>query len=202
MSYLIPGWNLSIEDKKQFRCKTVEVAMDRAQHLALARDRCELVVEGLFPSYLGLKKWIAPEHPVDEWFTWIQHKVDSPSVIAITHVSIIFPVTPGLNLLRFCIGPMAAATKAVFSLSSLYSVGPLLKALEEDASISKIAGANNEKERIEWLKNWPIMEGYFSEPVIYGPQDLVNIKLFCDSADKAGLVLGGFVIEPIGITVS
>ncbi len=201
MSYLIPGWDLSTERKQEFREKTFRAGVQRAIYKGLAQNEHELVALGLLPSFLGLRKWIVPEpHPVDEWFTWIKHKT-SPLVIAITHVSIVFPVTPGLNLLRFGLGEILNATRAVFSLSSLYSVGPLLKALEEDVSISKIAEANNDRERIKWLKNWPIMEGYFSEPVVYGPDDFVNIQLFCDSAEKAGLVLGGFVIERVGATV-
>ncbi len=201
MSHLIPSWDLSIDDKKKFREGTVRAGVQRALALALAHDECELVEVGLLSSFLGLRKWIVPEqHPVDEWFTWIKHKT-SPLVIAITHISIVFPVTPGLNLLRFGLGETLNTTKAVFSLSSLYSIGPLLKALEEDVSISRIAEANNDRERIEWLKNWPIMEGYFSEPIIYGPGDFINIQLCCDSAEKAGLVLGGFVIERVGRTV-
>ena len=202
MSYLIPGWDLSTEKKQEFRQNTFRAGVQRAIYKGLAQNEHELVALGLLPSFLGLRKWIVPEqHPVGEWFTWIKHKT-SPLVIAITHVSIVFPVTPGLNLLRFGIGETLIATKAVFSLSSLYSVGPLLKALEEDVSSSKIAEANNERERIEWLKNWPIMEGYFNEPLIYDPASLVNIQLFCDSVEKAGIILGGFAIEPIGVTVS
>lgn len=202
MSHLIPSWDLSIEAREHFREGTVRAGIARAMSQCLAQNEHELVVLGLLPSYLGLRKWIVPEqHPVDDWFTWIKHKT-SPLVIAITHVSIVFPVTPGLNLLRFGLGESLNTTKAVFSLSSLYSIGPLLKALEEDISISRIAEANNDRERIEWLKNWPIMDGYFSEPIVYGPADFINIQLCCDSAEKAGLVLGGFVIERVGVTVS
>ncbi len=202
MSHLIPGWDLSTEKKQEFREMTQRAGVQRALHHALAQNEHELVTVGLLPSFLGFKKWIVPEqHPVDEWFTWIKHKTNSV-VIAITHISIVFPVTPGLNLLRFCLGESTSTTKAVFSLSSLYSIGPLLKALEEDVSVSKIAEANNERERIDWLKNWPIMEGYFSEPIFYGPGDFINIQLLCDSAEKAGLVLGGFVIEQVGRIIS
>ncbi len=195
MSHLIPGWDLSTEKKTQYSEKAQAAGVQRALSLALAQSNYELVLLGIFPSDLGLNKWIVPEHPVDKWFSWIQHKVQKPAVIAITHVSIIFPITPELKLLRLGEGEALTTVKAVFSLSMLYSVWPLLKALEVGASISKIAETNNKKE------GWPIMEGYFSEPIIYSPGDFINIQLCCDSAEKAGLVLGGFVIERVGATV-
>ena len=194
MSYLIPGWDLSIETKIKYRERACVAATAIALHCALAQSEYELVLLGIFPSDLGLNKWIVPEHPVDKWFSWIQHKVQRPAVIAITHVSIIFPITPELKSLRLGVGE-APTIKAVFSLSMLYGVWPLLKALEAGVSISKIAGANNKRE------GWPIMEGYFTEPIIYSLGDFINIQLCCDSAEKAGLVLGGFVIERVGATV-
>ena len=72
-------------------------------------------------------------------------------------------------------------------------MAPFLKALEKN----KI-----EADKFERFENWPIMEGYFTVPIIFHPRDWITIKLRCDSAVKIGLVLDGFILEPIGKTIS
>ena len=47
-----------------------------------------------------------------------------------------------------------------------------------------------------------MMEGYFSEPVLYDPADQMNIQLRCADLRPACIVPVGFVIAPIGMVVA
>lgn len=198
MSYLIPGWNVSIENKKQFRRAASDALVQRSIQLGIATSEHDVVHLGLFPKHIGLSKWVVPEHREGEWFEWSSYEIGR-HCIAILSVSIVFPFTPGISLLKFQAGVTRSTTMALFSLSSLYSIGPVLKTLEEDISIQRIA--NNDL-NLQWLNDWPKMEGYFSEPIIYDAGATFTASLFCDSTDKLGLVLDGFVLEKIGQSVS
>lgn len=192
MSYLIESWNLSMEDKKKFRINSVEAGIARALHLGIVTDREELVVWGLSSSAVGLGGWTFGPPIGRGWDTWIQHENTSRGVLVIIKVTILSPLTPGLDGIRFFAGSTKAALKASYSLSQLYGIAPLLQAIQEKLSIDRLAGVR------ENLESWPIMEGYFSEPIIYDPRDNINIDLLCDSTDGIGLALGGFVIRRIG----
>ena len=197
MSYLIPSWGISLEKKENFRYLMSGAMLRRARDLGIASQQDELVNMGLFSKDLGLPKWIVPEHKEGEWVDWVSCRVEPQQIIGVYGLSIIFPFTPGITIIKFSYGLSAAVTLAVFPLSSLYSIGPIAKVLEEDIVLSIIGQATNPELKLDWLQEWPKMEGYFSEPVVYSPGDLCTIRLWSDSPDRAGLVLNGFVAKPL-----
>jgi len=202
MSYLIPSWAIPLEKRGQHRQMMVAAMARRAIDLRLVDDVRDLVTMGLFSKDLGLPKWILPEHEEGEWVDWVSCKVGPRQIIGIYGVSIIFPFTPGITIVKFSSGFSAAITIAVFPLSSLYSIGPIVKVLEQDIALSIIGQATKPELKLDWLQEWPKMEGYFSEPVVYDCASTCTIQLWSDSPDRAGLVLNGFVAEPVGESIA
>lgn len=198
MSYLIESWNLSMADKKAFRCISIEAGIHRSLNLSLARVREELVVWGLSNSDVGLTGWTFNPQTAGDWNTWIKYQNTVGGVMVIIKVTILFPLTPRLNGIKFCLECLEkerSFTKAGYSLGQLYGISPLLQAIQQELTIDRLAGVR------EKLEGWPVMEGYFSEPIVYDPQDIINIDLFCESTNSVGLVLGGFIVRNISTLV-
>ena len=190
MSYLIESWNVSERDKKAFRGAAIEIGLQRGLQLGLATGSEGLVVWGLASADFGLSRWTFDCQAGGEWLPWIQkHVIRIGDVVVITKISILFPLTPELNGIKFFVGPTKATPKVGFSLSQLYGIAPLLQAIQEKLTIDRLAGVR------EHLEGWPIMEGYFTEPIMYNPQDTIGIDLLCDSSTRIGVVLGGFIIR-------
>lgn len=178
-------------DKKLFRAASIQAAIARSIYLALASSPSELIVWGLSASDVGLKSWTFAPQTAGDWLPWVQHQ-NSRCVMAITKVTILFPLPTGVNGIRFGVGGDRASIKAGYSLSQLYGIVPLLKAMREKLTIERVAGIRGN------LEGWPVMEGYFTEPVIYDPHDTINVDLACDSTSRIGLVLGGFTVRGMG----
>ena len=75
MSTTIPSRDISIEDKKLYRERTIEVALHRAVNKGLASSKDGLIFRDLAPEDLGLTAWATPSIPSGgSYITWINHE--------------------------------------------------------------------------------------------------------------------------------
>lgn len=195
MSYLIPSWDIAVERREDFRRATIEAMIERCVVRGIASDRYSICVRKLSYTDLGLKCWRTPKQATNKFTEWVKVQVPSNSIFSVSKVTQI-SLNPKVSQLRVRLGFSGSTTLALHELDELYGILPLLKKLRE----YRIEGSKEIIYGIENLK----MEGFFSEPIILTAEDFVSIDVCSPEGNKKGdrLVLGGFVAEPIGFTIS
>lgn len=183
MSYVIPTNELTLTDIKGFRGAAIDAGIARALALGLARGREELVAREAHPH-------------TDFPLTWTdEHYIEGAGPAAI-----------GWQL----VGDLAAASQlgnnkiAVFYKVANSDEAPVITAVRFRV------GATGATTRGSFFIQLPIdiklePEAYFTEPIVYSPQEWVYIEAYFDvAAAPAGeeLIFGCFIIEPTGGTIS
>jgi len=181
MSYMIPTWEVSVENKKLFRQAVIECLINQALRVKISGKRFELNVRSLLPSDLGLETWDTPPQATHTTVPWIHYELDQ-KVVGLYKI-----VQLSENPTVSEIGVAPPATK-MYDISQLYGLIPLLKKLEgtDDLEILQIQYG------LENLR----MEGWFTEPHIFDSH--IAISVTSNSSEKTNgdkLVLVGFVIE-------
>lgn len=95
----------------------------------------------------------------------------------------------------------------MFALENCYGGLPIIQNLNQALASRKAREVLNrmmgrEKEVPVFPALGSPMEGYFTEPIIYDPQDHVYIDVEIKAPSDNYLVLGGFVCERLGVTVA
>ena len=196
----IPSRDISIEDKKQFRERTIAVGIHRAKAVAIANLEENLTWRDLAPEDVGLTSWATPPTRAGEYTTWISHTVLVGTVLCIYKI-LQLSINPTVASMRFLVGPVTI--KGIHELEACYSGLPIIKNLakalmspEAKEVLDRLAG--RDEMGVSPDLGSP-MEAYFGEPYIYEPhyQVVIQVKSRQDSPGDY-LVLGGYVIERIG----
>ena len=205
MPTTIPSRDITVSDKKYFRAKVIEMATNRAMATALVRQAEELSFRDLGAADLGLiHGWQTSKTSAHNFTQWINYIVPSITLLCIYKV-LQLSAAPTVTTLRF---RKNYGTLGLHDLESCYNGLPIMEALsrtlmskENKEVLDRLAGRDNEVS-ISPDFGSP-MEAYFSEPYIFEPNQTIDIEVFSHKdGDGDYLVLGGYVVEPRGLTVS
>lgn len=187
MTYIIPTWDIAIDAKRDFRNATIGALIYRAESLKIRKDRSELNVRELTLSDLGLKLWVTPKQEAKTTSTWINHQTDYDKVIALYKVAQLSE-TPGITEISI---HLTKDSVYQHQLGQLYGLVPMLRKIKEVDEL----GLLQVQYGLENLR----MEGYFSEPYVISPSQLIKIDVTTGSkgTDGDNLVFVGFVVEPV-----
>ena len=196
MSYSISSWDISVENRKQLRGMVQEAMIALALYRGIITRRDEGIFLPLMPGEVGLKLWRTPPQKPQEPTLWVDSPVATNKVLGIYKV-IQLSKRPKVTTLSLARGYSDATILARFNIEHIYSLLPVLDKIREYK-------ANHAIQTIFGSVDQMVMEAYFSEPIIYSSQDVLQIRVTSPEGNKNGdrLMLGGFVLERIGLTVS
>ena len=188
MSYVVPTNELTLTDIKAFRSSAIEAGIVRALALGLARSREELIVRSALPATdFGAATG------------WAIEQYRNPVIAAAGWGS---PFDTGA-LPAFA--PTLANSKvAVFFKFADYSVAPVVSGVRFRVGGT---GATTKASFFLQLETGAKLEPdvYFTEPVVYDPQDVVYIEFYYTAAVAAlgeNFAFGAYVIERAGANIS
>ena len=183
MSYTIATRELTLTDLKAFRGGAVEAGIARALHLSIATNRLELVVlEALpltnFPGAWTTEQYITPAPAAVGWGG--AGDGAAVGVLPVGQVAVFYKCANG-----------SAVVPPVF-IASRFRIGAT--GASTKASFHFQLAIENKIES----------DVYFSEPVVYDPQDNAMIQAYSNAAAGAAetLAFGAFIIMRLGAEVS
>ena len=192
-SYLIPAWDLSIEQRLKLRVQSLFYMHAVAQD----RDMGEVVVRELLASDLGLKTWRTPKQCADERSIWIRHELKN-KIVCINRV-IQLSLTPKVSEVMIGEGPHQSRIFGIHGLETMYPILRVLKAARcfNDLEWKGIVEAYGDITSLN-------MEAYFSDPYLFPSGSLVAIDVLSAEDNKRGdkLMLGGYIAEHYGETIA
>lgn len=189
MSYAIPTNELTLTDIKGFRGAAIDAGVARAMKLGLAGTPEELVAREAHPNTDFGATWATAEYYVEG----------------------AGPVALGWNL----VGDIPLAVNRVPSQLGNNRIAVFYKVADafEDPAVTAVrfrVGPTGATTRGSFFIQLPIdiklePECYFTEPIVYSPQEWVYIQAYWRVGGVAAgeeLSFGCFIIEPTGGTVS
>jgi hypothetical protein len=188
MSYVLPVNELTLASMSQFRMAAIEAGIFQALAHGLAAKREELIVRALMPATdLGAATG------------WAQEQYRNPAIAAAGWGSIF-----DTGALPAFAPTLANSKVAVFYKFANYSAAPSITALRFRV------GGNGASTR--GMFNLQLDTGaklepdvYFSEPVVYEPQDVVYIEAYYGvpvAALGENFAFGAYIIERAGANIS
>jgi len=187
MSYLLPTWEIAIKDKEYFRHAIIEAMLTRAESLRIGESRSELLVRELSPVDLRLESWVIPKQEPKTTTTWINQQTDYNKVIGFYKV-VQLSENPGIVEIN-----IHFTKNSIYQhqLGQLYGLIPLLRKIKEVGQLELL--------QVQYGLENLRMEGWFSEPYVILPSQLIRIDVATGSkgTDGDSLVFVGFVVEPI-----
>ena len=198
MSYLVPSWELTLEQKRDYCKNTMERALNRAMMLGLANRKEELTIRKLMPADLGLDNWTINQGSLQVKGL---NSTGNNQVIAIYKLAALSPDPVAQRI------EMGFRSHKVFiaDLSEMYSGLNLVKAMYYNDLLAiktteRLLGETTaDLEKL--MENKDIRcEAYMSEPWIIDPQSRIEINVHPICSDT--LVIVGFVIELKGMTTA
>jgi len=189
MSYVVSVSELTLSDIKGFRADAVEAGITRALSLGLARSRDELVVRNALPNTdfgAGAVGWTIEQY--------------RNPVIAAAGWGSVFDA----GVLPANAPTLANSKVAVFFKFANYSAAPTLQGIRFRVGGT---GATTKASFFLQLNTGSKLEPdvYFTEPVVYDPQDVVYIEGYYSGAVAAlaeDFAFEAFVIERVGANIS
>jgi len=206
MSYLIPVSDLSIEKRGTYRGLVLEALTNRQK--TICGDLSVFVPRELLPQDLGLSSWETPEvtqwqtpEVTQKWTPWVNYITSPESVLAIYKLTQLHhdPNISQIKILR------SGSTLGIHNLDCCYGGLPIIKnlqlALLDPTTRKVLEKLSSDGENFNF---WGIgiMEGWFSEPYIIDGDSRLIIEISGRKASRDQIVLGGFIIERRGTTVS
>jgi hypothetical protein len=189
MSYVVPTNELTLSDIRQFKTDGIKAGITRALALGLARTEQELVVRTALPfTDFG-----------NGAVGWTLENYSGPIIAAAGWGSVFNAGALPAN------APVLANSKiAVFYKFANWSAAPTITGIR-----FRIGGTGATTKAMYYLqletgaKLEP--DVYFSEPVVYDPQDVVYIEAYYNAAVAAGaeqFAFGCYLIERLGANIS
>lgn len=192
MSYAIPTDELSLTDIKGFKTKCLDAGIVRAKAKGIAASDEELVWREMLPSFdLGLLTGVAAG------VGWGLDYYVTPAAVGAG-------VWAGACGLAVWAGDCALPVGRVAVFYKVYdpAAAPVVTAVR----FMLAAATTKANFFIQCLLDNKLQpEAWFSEPVVYDPQDVVNIDFYGRIASPVGgeeLGFGCFIIERVGAVVS
>ncbi len=193
MSYAIPTNELTLNDIKSYKERAIAAGIVRAKAKGIAATDEELVVREMQPSFdLGILAGLA---------AGVGYALEYYVTAAGVGAGVWAPA-PGLTAW------VADPALPVGRVAVFYKVYDSMADPQATAVRFMIAGATTKGSFFIQclLDNKLEPEAWFSEPVVYDPQDIVNIDFFGRAAAMAvvgeELGFGCFIIERVGAVVS
>lgn len=189
MSYAIPSNELTLGDIKDFKARCLAAGIVRAKGKGIATSDQELVWREMLPSFdLGIL--------VAAGFGWALNYYVTPAAVGAGAWVNVFGLAVG-GIPTLPVGRVAVFYKCYDAAANPVTTGTrfLLAAATTKASFFIQEFIDNKLEPEVW----------FSEPVVYDPQDAVNIQFYGRAATPVGgeeLGYGCFIIERVGAVVS
>lgn len=189
MSYAIPTNELTLTDIKAFKASCLAAGIVRAKAKGIAASDQELVWREALPSAdLGILVAVGAGYSLNYYVT--------PAAVGAGGWALAFglPVTVAP---RLPVGMVAVFYKVYDA-----SANPVTTAIRFLLAAATTKAVFFIQTLID-VKQEP--EAWFSEPVVYDPQDLININFYGRAATPAAgeeLGFGCFIIERVGGTVS
>lgn len=189
MSYAVPTNELTLSDIKAFKAAAVQAGVTRALALGLARVETELVVRNLLPfTDLGAGA-----------VGWALETYRNPAIAAAGWGSAF-----DTGAVPAFAPTLANSRVAVFYKFADYSANPVV-----DGCRFRVGGTGaTTKATFQFqLERGAKLEPdvYFTEPVVYDPQDVVYIELYYNAIVGAlgeAFAFGAFTIERLGAVIS
>ena len=182
MGYIIPTEELTPTHRANFRSQAVEAGIARASTGPKAFAAREELISRAPQNNADFGKGAA----LDFWAT--------PALAAVGTLYTVFGAIPNPQLAnnRLAVFYKVGVPTAPIPLSLLYF------------QLGAAAGTTKDILDLEQLSCSLVPEGYFSEPIVYDPLDVLNIRVYCRLATGllSRVILGGLIIEPRGITIS
>lgn len=191
-SYLIPTWELKQDTKRDYRSATIK----RLESRCLGKTGIkELNIRQLLAKDLGLRSWRTPPQSAGERTVWINHELEARRSIAIIGI-IQLSKNPKVSDIIIRMGVSGCMTLGIHEVDELYSILPIIKKLETYREDDELFSRFGKLEDIR-------MAAYFSEPYIFDEYHVVHITVESPEDNKTGdrLMLSGFVVEPVGMTI-
>jgi hypothetical protein len=190
MSYVVPTNELTLTDIKTFRSNAIEAGITRALALGIARTRDELVVRTALPS---------TDYSVAAATGWALEFYTNPAIAAAGWGSVF-----GTGAVPAFAPILANSKVAIFYKFADYSVAPVITGVRFRVGGT---GATTRASFFFQLETGAKLEPdvYFTEPVLYDPQDTVYIEAYYTAAVGAGgenFAFGSFIVERLGATIS
>lgn len=175
MSFILPKGDVTLTDAKNFRNAAVEMGISEALKRGIAANKSELNVRG-FENVLDAGA------ALDQWNT-----------------AALATVGTAYSCFQAVAAPILAANKLVV----WYKVGVETIPLPVSLLTIRSGGAAGNilaEYDLEQLVNGHETEGYFNEPIVFGPTRQFAIQVLCRIATGvlARVQLGGWIIEPAG----
>jgi len=189
MSYILSTNELTLTDIKTFRAAAIEAGIARALALGLARSRDELVVRHALPAtdFGGAA------------IGWTIEQYRNPAIAAVGWGSAF-----NAGALPAFAPTLANSKIAVFYKFADYDTNPVVTGVRFRVGGT---GATTKASFFMQLETGAKLEPdvYFTEPVIYDPQDVVYIELYYDAIIGAfgeDFAFGAFIVERLGANIS
>lgn len=189
MSYVVPTNELTLSDIKQFKAAAIQAGIARALALGLARSDQELVVRHALPfTDFG-----------NGAVGWTIEQYRNPAIAAVGWGSIFDAGALPAN------APTLANTKvAVFYKFADYDTAPTITGVRFRIGGT---GATTKATFFQQLETGCKLEPdvYFSEPVVYDPQDVVYIEAYYSLVVGAlgeNFAFGCYIVERLGANIS
>lgn len=191
--YLIPTWDLEIEQKSAFRKFAIENLISRGV-CKWAINQSEIITRQLLAQDLGLSSWQTPPQEAGEEKPWVSHVIPSNNIIIITGI-VQLSQCPKVSTIAFKVGH-ASNLRAIFDIDEIYSGLPIAKRFkiyEERGELYCKFG------KLKDVK----MSAFLSHPILYDNSTLINITVKSPEENKNGdkLMLNGFIAEPRQTTI-
>jgi len=189
MSYVIPTNELTLTDIKNYKAAAISAGISRALALGLARSAEELVVRSALPFTDYGNGAVG----------WTLEFYQGPIIAAAGWGS---PFNAGALPAN---APTLANTKvAVFYKFADYTAAPVMEGVRFRVGGT---GATTKAMFMFQLEQGAKLEPdvYFSEPVVYDPQDVIYIEAYYRAAQAAAteqFAFGSFIVERVGANVS
>jgi len=201
MGIIVPTRDTELEDRRHFKRLVRETLVSRALGIGITRYPEALIIRDLLPIDLGLVDWTVPTDQLCHLVKLVNHEISANTLIGIYSV-LQLGVKPTATTIKFRLGYYGSTTLGLHGLDVIYAEMPIIAQLKdiikgrEDLQVLL-----ENKELVSALQGNP-MEGYFSEPYIYMPNHIVNIDVSVRENSDNYLVLGGFVCELAGMSVT
>lgn len=201
MSYLIPVNDISPEKRERHRGSVLEALTNRQKNLYgdLPNFNLPNFTRELLPQDLGLSSWETPGI-TQMWAPWVNYITSPETVLAIYKLTQLHH-DPNISQIRV---RNSCSVFGVHDLNCCYGGLPIIKNLQLsllDPTTRKVLEKLSDGENFNF---WGIgiMEGWFSEPYIIDGDRRLIIEISGRKASRDQIVLGGFIIERRGTTVS
>jgi hypothetical protein len=189
MSYVVPTNELTLGDIKQFRTAAIEAGITRALALGLARSRDELVVRHALPNTDFGTAVVG----------WLIEQYRNPAIAAAGWGSVY-----DSGALPAFAPTLANSKLAVFYKFADYSAAPMIDGIRFRIGGT---GATTKATFFFQLEQGAKLEPdlYFTEPVLYDPQDVVYIEAYYTGAVGVlaeAFAFGCYIVERLGANIS